>query len=101
MKTTTDTEKCLQALISSGATGVHSFDMNAIIGTTRAAARINDLKAQGYVITSVYEKRGDSHGCRYFLTSSSQPLKINSKKQVKEKTVYTFNEETQTYQVYV
>lgn len=64
---------------------MHSFDLNHLVGTTRIAARILDLKAQGYGITSIPEKRGDSHGCRYFLNPSSNPIATPSKKTVKEK----------------
>lgn len=80
----TDCQKTLHLLQEAGSGGIHSFDLNHLVGTTRIAARILDLKAQGYGITSIPEKRGDSHGCRYFLISSSNVKPQTSKKPVKE-----------------
>lgn len=74
MKRNTDTQKCLEALQRAGNNGIHSFHLNYIIGTTRCAARINDLKNQGYSITSKYEKIGDSMGVRYFLNADNEHL---------------------------
>lgn len=65
-----DTDKTLLALIDAGSTGVHSFELNHIVGTIRAAARVNDLKKKGYHITSVPEKMGGATGVRYFFSSS-------------------------------
>lgn len=89
----TDVQKTLQLLTEAGSSGMHSFDLNKLVGTTRIAARVNDLKAQGYEITSIYEKRGDSHGCRYFLISSSSVKPQTSKKQVKEQPKGYFDNE--------
>lgn len=66
----THVQKTLEALQRAGSTGVHSFHLNAIVGTTRSAARIEDLKKQGYQITSQFEKMGDSMGVRYFLNEA-------------------------------
>ena len=63
----TDCEKIIELLRKAGKNGMHSFDLNNIVGTTRTAARINDIKKQGYKITSQYEKKGRSLGVRYFL----------------------------------
>lgn len=65
-----DVLKTLDALRKAGDTGVHSFELNRIVGTTRAAARVRDLRKQGYSITSKREQLGDAWGVRYFLTSS-------------------------------
>lgn len=62
----TDIYKTLRCLQQAGSNGVHGFDLNRIIGTTRAAARINDLKKLGYNITSVWENKGNAKGKRYF-----------------------------------
>lgn len=59
----------LRALRDAGSEGIHSFHLNHIARTTRTAARINDLKKEGYNITSILEKMGDSYGKRYFLQS--------------------------------
>jgi hypothetical protein len=78
MKINTDTQKCLEALQRAGSEGVHSFHLNQIIGTTRAAARCQDLKDQGYNITSQWEKMGNSTGVRYFLHEGAN-VKKNTK----------------------
>ena len=65
----THTEKALELLTKAGTEGIHSFTLNYQIGSTRSAARINDLKKQGHKITSVFEKIGGSMGVRYFLMS--------------------------------
>lgn len=75
----THTQRTLELLKEAGDKGVHSFTLNYKVGTTRSAARINDLKRQGYNITSIIEKMGDSTGVRYFL------LPQDSKQRVKEK----------------
>ena len=72
MKINTDRQKCLEALQRAGSQGVHSFHLNQIIGTTRAAARCQDLKDQGYNITSQWEKMGNSTGVRYFLHENTR-----------------------------
>lgn len=70
----TDCQRTLQLLREAGKAGIHSFDLNSRVGTTRAAARIDDLKRQGHKISAVYERRGNSLGVRYFLTQ-----KVNKK----------------------
>ncbi len=60
----------LQALKQAGNVGVHSFILNKIVGTIRGAARIDDLKKLGYMISSKPEKLGNARGARYFLLSS-------------------------------
>ena len=79
----TDCEKCLLHLTSAGNKGIHSFTLNSLVGTFRVAARINDLKAKGYNITSIREKMGDAIGVRYFL----QP-KITKDHQTAQKPTY-------------
>ncbi len=66
----TDTQKVLDILKDRGEKGIHSFHLNQLVGTTRAAARIQDLKDQGYSIYSKPERMGDSVGCRYFLSET-------------------------------
>lgn len=63
----TDIELTLTALRQVGKEGIHSFTLNHLVGTTRAAARIQDLKDMGYLITSKHETKGTSRGVRYFL----------------------------------
>lgn len=63
----TDCEKTLKALREAGEKGVHSFDLNHIVGTSRSAARVNDLKNEGHHIISVPEIKGGSRGVRYYL----------------------------------
>lgn len=65
----TDTEKTLEILKLAGNRGIHSFELNRLVGTIRAGARIYDLKKQGYSISSLPEKLGDAVGVRYFLNS--------------------------------
>lgn len=68
----TKTKLALLFLKQAGSAGVHSFDLNRLIGTTRCAARVQDLKDQGYDITSVFERKGRSWGVRYFLRSKEE-----------------------------
>lgn len=85
----TDIAKTLEILQKSGQRGIHSFELNNAIGTTRAAARIQDLKNLGYVISATHEKYGDSWGVRYFLLSQPQkqaPV-LTSKVQEKAKPI--------------
>jgi len=74
----TDCQKTLEYLRQSKNRGCHSFDLMHLVGTTRIAARIDDLKKQGFSITSVKEKKGDALGCRYYLheavTATIEPL---------------------------
>lgn len=76
-----DTAKCLKILQRVGLYGIHSFHLNQEIGTTRCAARIQDLKDKGYNITSTSERLGDAVGVRYFLQSS--PVKEEKKKPIR------------------
>ncbi len=87
----TDCEKALMYLKQSGTTGVHSFDLNQLIGSTRSAARVNDLKAKGYKIASKREKRGDSYGVRYFLSPS-----ITNDHQIAQKYKLVFDDKSNT-----
>ncbi len=82
MKINTDTAKCLKILQRVGLYGIHSFHLNQEIGTTRCAARIQDLKDKGYVITSTPERLGDAVGVRYFLNSSPVSKPLTQKKEI-------------------
>lgn len=73
----TNTEKVLKILRECGEKGCHSFELNQKVGTTRSAARIVDLKKQGYNILSKPERLGEALGVRYFLTK--EPLQVNTK----------------------
>lgn len=67
---TGDTKKTLEALKRAGKHGVHSFELNRIVGTTRAAARVNDLIKLGYKISNGNghkELMGTAFGVRYTL----------------------------------
>lgn len=46
--------------------GIHSFDLANHVGL-RAAARIADLRREGYSIRSLGEKKGNAIGVRYIL----------------------------------
>lgn len=83
MKTNNDVRKTLETLQQSGKAGVHSFDLNHIVGTTRAAARIQDLKELGYTITAISEVKNGCRGVRYFLGSSPTPTKQTSQKPIR------------------
>lgn len=88
MKQNSDTAKCLKILQRVGLYGIHSFHLNQEIGTTRCAARIQDLKDKGYDITSTPEKLGDAVGVRYFLNKTP----ATQEKQKKEIRGYFDNE---------
>ena len=68
----TDAQKVLHELQIAGNKGCHSFTLIHSCHTTRIAARINDLKKQGYKITSTPERMGNSIGCRYFLNEEKK-----------------------------
>ncbi len=84
MPTNTQTTRALHYLRQAGSSGIHSFDLNKLVGTTRIAARINDLKHLGYNITSVHERKGRSWGVRYVL-------------RVHKKLAYEFDAERQVF----
>ena len=63
----TDIDKTLDILRTYKIKGVHSFILMKLVGSTRVAARIEDLKKRGYNIRSVPEKMDNALGCRYFL----------------------------------
>lgn len=65
----TDIQKTLELLRQAGPRGIHSFELNKLVGTDRAAARVRDLKEMGHAISRVTEKMNGSVGCRYFLVS--------------------------------
>ncbi len=88
----TDTDKTLLALKEAGPHGVHSFELNHIVGTIRAAARINDLKRKGYNISSVPERLGNAMGVRYILNAA--PRKTT---QVKPQPHYVFDAVKKVY----
>ena len=62
----THKQRILDLLKVAGEHGVHSFFLAKEV-TFRSAARINDLKNDGYNITTKREKRGKTYGVRYFL----------------------------------
>ncbi len=67
MPSNTQTTRALHFLRQAGRSGVHSFELNKLIRSTRAAARIDDLKRLGYEIASHHERLGRSWGVRYVL----------------------------------
>lgn len=85
MKINTDRQKCLQALQDAGSKGVHSFNLGHIVGSIRVAARIRELREEGYTITSKFETLGNATGVRYTLHSAplqkkeSNPVRISYK----------------------
>ena len=66
-----DIQKTLDNLRAYGNKGCHSFVLMKLVGSTRVAARIEDLKKRGYRITSVPEEMDGTTGCRYFLYEDS------------------------------
>lgn len=73
-----DTQKTLQILRERKSLGVHSFELNKLVGTTRSAARVQDLKDMGHSISAVREKMGDAVGVRYYLVSEKiEPISPN------------------------
>ena len=66
MKKLSHKQHILDLLKESGNKGVHSLDLCNWV-TPRAAARINDLKNDGYEITSTHERKGTAWGARYKL----------------------------------
>lgn len=67
-----DTAKTLEILQKAGQKGIHSFELNTAVGTTRSASRVKDLKYLGYTINAIHEKYGNSWGVRYFLVNQPQ-----------------------------
>lgn len=66
MKKLSHKQRILKLLEQAGEKGIHSFDLGNRV-TPRAAARINDLKNDGYQIEARSEKKGSAYGVRYFL----------------------------------
>ena len=64
------THLILQILKQCGNFGCHSFDLNSWAHTTRAAARIDDLKQLGHNIYTIHERKGRAWGVRYFLRNN-------------------------------
>ncbi len=72
-----DLKKTLDTLRAYGKKGCHSFILMKLVGSTRVAARVDDLQKQGYHITSIYEDLDGTPGCRYFLHEERKlPKKI-------------------------
>gem|GEM_PF-5768726 len=79
--TMNDKIKTLQILREAGKDGVHSFILNNKVGTFRAAARVAELKKQGYAIVSKPRvKLGGAIGCVYYLLS--EPIKTIQEEKV-------------------
>jgi hypothetical protein len=66
MKKLSHKQRILKLLEQAGEKGIHSFDLVNWV-TPRAAARINDLKNDGYEIEALHEKKGRAYGVRYKL----------------------------------
>lgn len=76
-------EIALEALKAAGQRGVHSFDLNKIIGTNYSPRRIYDLKKKGYAIDVKNERVGNAEGVRYFLHQKKKPeYKFDKERQV-------------------
>lgn len=71
----TDVQKTLRALIEAGEKGIHSFELNTVVGTIRSAARVRDLRKMGYHISSTSETKGNARGVRYILLNPPQQIK--------------------------
>lgn len=69
----TDKLKVLELLRNAGDKGIHSFELMRDAHSSRAQARVCDLKKDGYHISAIPEKMGDSLGVRYFL--NAEPIK--------------------------
>ncbi len=70
----TKTDKVLRRLTGAGLQGIHSFDL-VTTGGLRYAARVFDLKNEGYLIVSRPEKKNKVMGCRYFLLKNKNQIK--------------------------
>ena len=68
----TDKQRVLKILEQASDKGIHSFDLMKLANTPRVAARVRDLKEEGYDIASEPEKMGDSVGTRYTLVGGVQ-----------------------------
>ena len=71
--------KTLQTLQRVGLYGIHSFHLMKEVGSTRVAARVNDLKKKGYLIDSKKETFGGVEGCRYTLRGKSEGSTLKEK----------------------
>ena len=86
----TDCLRILQLLQERGEKGLHSFEIVQLVHTIRGAARIHDLKKQGYKITSIPESRGNAVGVRYFL---QEQVRSKGYWRFKDKAEWVENEE--------
>ena len=68
-------DKILRILKQVGSQGIHSFDLVQRANTFRVAARILDLKQEGYVISSMTEDKNGVRGVRYMLITKELPDK--------------------------
>ena len=75
--------KTLEILQRVGLYGIHSFHLMKEVGSTRVAARVNDLKKKGYIIESKRETLGGVEGCRYYLKGKREGAAVKEKPVVK------------------
>lgn len=86
--------RTLEILKKSGYYGIHSFPLMKEAGTTRVAARVNDLKKQGHIIESKKETYGGVDGCRYFYKGFRGKEVVEVKKPIRWE--YNMNTNTAT-----
>lgn len=75
MSAHTKTKQALTYLRQAGNKGIHSLHLNALLVSNRSAARVQDLKDQGYQITATPERMGHAWGVRYVLVGSPEEEK--------------------------
>ncbi len=85
--------RTLEALKRAGFYGIHSFVLMKEAGTTRAQARVCDLKKQGHIIESKRETYGGVEGCRYFYKGFKSGSSIT---EVKKPVQWIFDNNTNT-----
>jgi len=66
----------LHLLRASGLNGVTQQDAIRFCQCYRLAARISDLRAEGYVIVTQYETRGDRRFARYRLNDEPEQVTL-------------------------
>lgn len=71
--------RTLECLQKAGFYGIHSFVLMREAGTTRAQARVCDLKKLGYLIESKRETYNGVEGCRYYLKGKREGAEVKQR----------------------
>lgn len=80
---TTKLYKTLLALKETQNYGIHSFELMRRAGSTRVAARVNDLKKLGHDITSKRETLNGVDGCRYYYRGLKEGVTMKNTKPIR------------------